>query len=107
MNRIISGLLFGAVAGVIDIVPMVLQGLTWDANLSAFCMWLVVGFFIATSRLTLPGPVKGIVIAFLVLAPAAILIAWKQPVSLLPIAIMTLILGGLLGYTVERFAKKQ
>jgi len=105
MNRFFAGLLFGAVAGVIDVVPMVLQGLSWDANLSAFCLWVVVGFFIATSRLTLSAPVKGILIAFLVLAPAAILIGWNQPVSLLPIAIMTLILGGLLGYTVEKISR--
>jgi hypothetical protein len=35
-NNIVIELTLGIVAGVLDVIPMVLQGLTWDANLSAF-----------------------------------------------------------------------
>ncbi len=44
MPRAGIGLGCGAIAGILDVIPMVAQGLTWDANLSAFTMWLVVGF---------------------------------------------------------------
>jgi len=45
--------------------------------------------------------------AFLVLLPTAILIGWKEPVSLIPIAIMTTILGGLLGFLINKTLTKK
>ncbi len=79
-----------------------MQKLTWDANISAFTMWIVVGFLIATIDLRMNSIIKGILIAFLVLLPTAILIGSKEPVSLIPIAIMTTILGGLLGFSINK-----
>ncbi len=102
-NRIIVGVLFGVVAGIVDIVPMVFQELTWDANLSALSLWVVAGFMISTSTLKLNGVLKGIVVSFLLLAPSAIIVGWHQPSSLILIGVMTLILGGTLGYVLARF----
>ncbi len=45
---------------------------------------------------------KGILISFLLLIPCAFIIGWKEPISLLPIAIMTLIIGALLGFLIEK-----
>ena len=42
-------------------------------------------------------------IAFLVLLPSAILIGWQEPVALIPITIMTLILGSLLGIFIDKY----
>lgn len=103
MNKITKGLLFGTIAGIIDVTPMVLQKLSWDADLSAFIFWIVAGFIIATSNLKTNSVLKGILISFLVLTPVLILIAAKEPISLVPISVMTLILGGMLGYFIERF----
>ena len=97
------GILFGIVAGIIDVIPMVLQGLTWDANLSAFSLWLVSGFLISTINLRIKGFAKGIIVSFLVLLPSAILIGWKEPFSLIPIFIMTLILGSALGFFIDKY----
>lgn len=102
MKKIKIGLLLGIVAGIIDVIPMILQNLTWDANISAFAMWIVVGFLISTSDLKINSIIKGILTAFLVLLPTAILIGWKEPVSLIPITIMTTILGGLLGFSINK-----
>lgn len=107
MKKIKIGLLFGIIAGVIDVIPMIIQNLTWDANLSAFTMWIVVGFLIATIDLKINSVIKGILIAFLVLLPSAVLIGWKEPVSLVPIAIMTTILGGLLGFSINKILNKK
>lgn len=103
MKKIKIGLLSGIIAGIIDVIPMIIQKLTWDANISAFTMWIVVGFFISTIDLKINSIMKGIIISFLVLLPTAILIGWKEPVSLIPIAIMTTILGGLLGFSIHKF----
>jgi hypothetical protein len=105
-KKTILGLLLGGIAGVLDVIPMVWQKLTWYANLSALSMWVVVGFLISATDLKGPAVAKGILIAFLVLLPSAILIGWKESVSLLPIGIMTIVLGGLLGVTIERMMKE-
>lgn len=105
MEKTRLGILLGAAAGIIDVLPMLAQGLPWDANLSAFSLWVVSGFFIATVGIPLKGAPKGIIISALVLLPAAMLIGAKEPLSLVPIAIMTLILGALLGFAIEKYGK--
>lgn len=105
MKKNMVGVLLGAGAGLIDLIPMFLQGLTWDANLSAFFLWVVSGFMLATSNLQLPPILKGIIISFLCLLPSVFIIGWEDPVSLLPIFIMTLILGTFLGFVYGKLAK--
>ncbi len=105
MKKIVAGLVLGLVAGIIDVIPMILQKLTWDANLSALAMWIIAGFLISTNELKINSILKGILISFLLLTPIAILIAWQEPMSLIPIAIMTLVLGALLGFTINKIVK--
>lgn len=105
MNKIIIGILLGVIAGIIDLIPMILQNLSWDANLSAFSMWVVVGFLTSVTEIKINQIFKSILIAFLALLPTAILLAWKDPVSLIPITIMTIILGGLLGFFFKILSK--
>ncbi len=107
MKKQIIGIIFGSIAGIIDVIPMIIQKLTWDANISAFAMWIIVGFLIASVNLKVKPILKGILIAFLVLLPSAILIGWKEPVSLVPITIMTLILSSLLGFFINKYTEKQ
>ena len=104
-NNIVIGLLLGVVAGILDMIPMLLQGLTWDANLSAFFLWVVSGFFLATTTLKVPPILKGIIIPFICLLPSAFIIGWKEPFSLVPIGIMTLLLGALLGFVYGKLTK--
>jgi hypothetical protein len=105
MKKAIIGIVFGVFAGIIDIIPMILQKLSWDANISAFSMWVISGFFISTTELKINSIVKGVLVSFLLLTPSAILIVWKEPKSLIPISIMTLLLGGLLGLVINKFGK--
>ena len=103
MRSIVRGISFGAFAGILDLIPMVAQKLPWDADLSAFSMWVVVGFFISTSRIKLAAPLLGLLTSFLCLIPSAIIIGAKEPFTLVPIGIMTAILGTGLGWAVKRF----
>ena len=105
MKKTQLGVLLGILAGIIDVIPMVLQKLTWDANLSAFSLWIISGFLIATSNLKIKGITKGIIIPFLVLLPSAVIIGWQEPFSLIPITIMTLILGLALGFLIDKYGK--
>ena len=58
-NNIVIGLLLGAVAGVLDVIPMMLQRLTWDANLSAFFSLDSFGLFVGDIQLEITPSVKG------------------------------------------------
>ena len=104
MNRkILLGIVFGVVAGIIDITPMIIQELPIYSILSAFSMWVVLGFIINTTAIRLTGALKGLLLSFLVLLPTAVLIAQAEPVSLIPIGIMTLVLGASLGFVSDKF----
>jgi hypothetical protein len=70
----------------------------------AFSMWVVIGFFIATSRLAISAPLLGLLTSFLCLLPCAIIIGAKEPLTLIPIAVITAILGSGLGWAVKRFS---
>ncbi|MBC8320192.1 MAG: hypothetical protein H8E34_05665 [Bacteroidetes bacterium] len=106
MNKKLIGLILGALAGVIDVIPMIIQNLSWDANISAFTMWVVIGFFIGSVVLKINSFLKGILISLLVLLPSSIIIGWHGPSTLIPIVTTTVVLGGLLGYSVNKLTKK-
>lgn len=105
MKKVKVGFLLGLAAGIIDLIPMLLEKLTWDANVSALSMWVIVGIFISTIEWKINSILKGVLISVMVLLPTAILIAWKEPISLIPIVSMTIILGGLLGYSIKKINK--
>jgi hypothetical protein len=103
MEKTKLGVLLGIIAGIVDVLPMLAQHLTWDANLSAFSFWVVSGFFIAVTDIKLKGLIKGVSISLIILLPSAILIGWNSPFTLVPIVTMTLVLGSLLGFLVEKY----
>ena len=104
-KKIIKGIALGAIAGIIDITPMIIQKLPLSSILSAFSMWAALGFLVNTSALKINGTLKGLLLSFLVLLPTAILIGQAEPVSLIPISIMTVILGASLGYASDKIIK--
>jgi len=106
MKKLYAGLLFGILAATIDVTPMILQNLPWDASISAFTFWVVVGFIIATSNLLLPSWQKGIFLSLTTLMPTAILIGFKSPIHLIPILGITILLGACLGVAIERWGKE-
>lgn len=105
MKKICLGLLLGAIAGILDIIPMIAQKLTLDAVLSAFSFWAIAGLFIAASDIRLKGALKGIAVSMLMLVPLAVIIGWKEPASLVPIAILNLVFGFLLGFLIDKYGK--
>ncbi len=103
MNKTKLGIALGVIAGVVDVIPMLAQKLTWDANLSAFSLWVISGYLIANTKIVKQGVLRGIIVPFLILIPSAFLIGWQQPIALIPIFGMTLVLGSLLGFLIDKF----
>ena len=104
-RKVYLGLLSGVVAGIVDVTPMIIQKLPIQSLLSAFTMWAALGLIINTSELKVKGVLKGLLLSFLILLPNAILIGFEEPLALIPIGIMTLILGSLLGFASTKIAK--
>lgn len=101
-NKMYKGLFWGLITGIVDVLPMLYQRLPWDAILSAFSFWIIAGFVISTSTLHLNKMIKGSVLAFILIIPVGVLIAWNSLVRCILVCIMTLLLGSVLGYLIER-----
>jgi hypothetical protein len=104
-RKILLGTLSGVVAGALDVTPMIIQKLPIQSMLSAFSMGVVLGLIINTSSLKIKGVLKGLLLSFLVLLPNAFLIGYEEPIALIPIGIMTVILGTLLGFVSDKLEK--
>lgn len=107
MHKIFKALLLGLAAGIIDVIPMILQGLPWEANVSALLHWLSLGIIITYARMPLSNWASGMLIALLTGIPIAILNYPNDPASVIPIITFSVVLGGLLGYTSDRLINKQ
>ena len=107
MDKLIKSLLLGTAAGILDVIPMVFQNLSWQANVSAFLHWLALGVIITYARLPLSGWLSGLLIATLTGIPIAVLVTETDPSAAIPIMVSSLILGGLLGFMVEKTITNQ
>jgi len=105
MKKILLSLAIGGIAGIIDVIPMIVQNLDWYSNISAFVFWLVMGLVIAHTSLPIKSWLKGLVIALLCAIPIMILVLANDPKSIIPIAVMSVILGSLVGFLTGRYAK--
>jgi len=97
MNTVIVGLMCGVVAGVIDVVPMLMQKLPWNANLSAFLQWVFLGLVIANCNIGLPGWATGFLFGILAAVPIVLITAIPNLKTAIPILCMSAILGTALG----------
>jgi len=107
MDKFIKALLLGTAAGIIDVIPMVLQGLSWQANLSALLHWVALGIIITFARLPLSHWLSGMVIAVLTGIPIAVLATETTPMAWFPILVASIVLGSLLGYMSEKLILNQ
>lgn len=107
MHKLFKALLLGLAAGILDVIPMVFQGLSWEANISALVHWIGLGVIITFARMPISSWASGIVIAVLTAIPIAVLVLPTDPGAIIPILLFSVILGGLLGYTSERLIHNQ
>ena len=93
MNKILIALIIGIVAGIIDVVPMIIQKMDKYANLSAFSHWVVLGLIIPFVSWNISPWLKGLIIAEISAIPILLMVAPKDKKAIIPITIMSAILG--------------
>ncbi len=93
MNEILIALLIGIIAGTIDVIPMVIQKMDKYSNLSAFFHWVVLGLIIPFVSWNIAPWLKGLIIAEITAIPILLIVAPNDKKAIIPISIMSAILG--------------
>jgi hypothetical protein len=104
MTKLFVSIGIGGVAGVIDIIPMLMQKLDKFSNWSAFIHWVVLGVMISYIQVSLAPWLKGLVIAEISALPIIILVAKTDRKSVVPMVVMSAILGVAVGIATGKFA---
>ena len=107
MNNFTKALLIGLIAGLVDAIPMIIQGLDGYASLSAFTHWIILGLIIPFVKWNIAPWLKGLLIGELAGLPIMIIVLKEEPFSLIPIALFSAILGTLVGIAGAKFIKTE
>ena len=97
MKKLAAAITIGMIAGIIDVIPMIIQKLDWYSNVSAFVFWMVTGIIISYSVIPVKNWIKGGILAFISALPVMILVFSKDRKSVIPMIIMSIVLGSLIG----------
>lgn len=98
MKELLLTLLIGIVAGIIDILPMLKMKLDKFSIFSAFAHYLIASFIIfSTDLFGMAWWLKGGAITLLLAIPVMILVAKEDKKSVVPMAVMSVVLGTLIG----------
>jgi len=93
MNTILIALLIGIVAGIIDIIPMIVQKLDKYANASAFTHWVILGLIIPFVDWNIQPWLTGMIIGVISAIPVILMTFKYDKKSMVPILAMSIILG--------------
>ena len=93
MENIFIALCIGIVAGVIDVVPMLIQKLDKFSCVSAFIHWIVLGLIIPYLNWGIQPWLKGLIIAELTAIPIMIIVYPQAPKALVPMFVFSAVLG--------------
>lgn len=110
MKTVLTGLLFGFIAGVLDCLVFYASGfpITAVEMVGALSFWPVVGLVIFTSNIPLPAILRGVLLAVVMSLPWAVDFIFKNQLELiLPLFIVAIIWGALLGLSQQRQAQRR
>jgi hypothetical protein len=103
MNDFSIAIIIGLVAGLIDVIPMIIQKLDRSSNISAFIHYFALGLIIPFVNWDLTPWIKGILIAFMTSIPFMVLVFPKDKKAVVPMIIFSLILGAGIGIAGAKF----
>lgn len=103
MNHLFIALIIGVAAGIIDVVPMIIQKMDRYSCISAFVHWVVLGLIIPFTTWEVQPWLKGLIIAELTAIPLMIIIYPQDPKALIPMIIFSAILGIGIGLAGSKF----
>lgn len=102
MNRLLASLALGAVAGIVDVLPMIVAGTSVAAMVSAFLHWVVLGFIIVHVDLRTASWLKGSIIGLASAVPVGAMLVETEPRSVPLVMVMSALLGAGVGWVAGR-----
>lgn len=106
MRRFYLSIMLGALAGIIDVLPMILQKLDMFSTISAFTQWMVASVIINYIDFPIRSWLKGLIVAEALAVPIMVLVMKAGFFTILPIMIMCAILGSIVGIISGKFEKQ-
>jgi len=103
MNDIFIALGIGVIAGIIDIIPMIMQKLNKSATISAFVYWIALGLIIPYINWDIAFWLKGSIVALLTAIPIMIIVYSQDKKAIVPMTVFSIILGAGVGITGAKF----
>jgi len=103
MNNFLIAILIGLAAGIIDVVPMIIQKLDRESCLSAFVHYFALGMIIPFVNWDLAPWLSGICISLLTALPVMIIVYRKDKKAIVPMFIFSILLGAGIGLASAKF----
>ena len=104
-QKILASFAIGIMAGLIDITPGLIQGVDLYITLTGFSFWVVMGPTVAFISLPMKDWLKGLIVASLLAIPGTILMSAISPETVIPMIVVTIALGSLVGFLTGRYAR--
>ena len=104
-QKILASFTIGVIAGLIDITPGVIRGVDLQITLAGFTFWMMMGPTIAFVSLPIRDWLKGLIVASLLAIPGTILISAIAPDSVIPMIVLTIALGSMVGFLTGKYAR--
>lgn len=102
LTRALLALSLGAIAGLVDVAPMVLRGTPLRVAIVPFVHWTITGLFIQAVSWPLHPALQGALVALLAATPTLVRYGFEQPATVPAVLGMSIMLGALLGVAIAK-----
>lgn len=102
MDKLVKSLLLGIAAGIVSVIPMLLQAVSWQVSIGTVLHWLALGIIITFARLPMFPWLSGATIALLTSIPLALIVSETDAFTALLTIASSAVLGALLGLISDR-----
>ena len=103
MKKTILVLLIGAIAGALDLIPLLMVNAPLFNMLAVMAFWLSASLFIANTSLVKNGALNGLIVSVILMLPMALAVSATNPKDFAPMMFMALLLGPIVGFVIGRF----
>ena len=103
MNNFLIAVIIGLIAGLIDIIPMIIRKLNKRDTISAFVHYFALGLIIPFVNWPIAPWITGVIIALLTAVPVMIIVYPRDKKAIMPMIIFSLILGAGIGIAGAKF----